>query len=164
VGTFNLRKGAPDFAEIARRLLHRKDIQFVVAGPIHVPDAMLAKMPPNITFLGPVPRAAVADLYRSSDLLLLPAVSEGFGIVQIEAASHGLAVIATDRVGRFVDHGESGYVVELGDYDSVVAHLGNLADDRGKLHRMGQRAAEASRGFSPETYAGNIEKLVASLD
>lgn len=164
VGTFNLRKGGPDFVEVARRLLHRKDIEFVVAGPIHVPDETMAQMPANISFLGPVPRVAVADLYRSSDLLLLPAVSEGFGIVQIEAASYGVAVIATDRVGKFVDHGESGYVVELGDYDGVVAHIVDLAGDRVKLHRLGQRAADASRGFSPDTYARNVERLVESLD
>lgn len=164
VGTFNLRKGAPDFAEVARRLLHRKDIQFVVAGPIHVPDAILAELPNNIVFLGPVPRAAVPDLYRSADLLLLPAVSEGFGIVQIEAASYGVAVIATDRVGKFVTDGESGYIVNIGDYDGVVERITGLADDREKLFRMGQRAAEQSKGFSPETYAQNVEKLVASLD
>lgn len=163
-GTFNLRKGAPDFVEVARRLEGDEMFEFLVAGPVHLPEKLMGSMPGNIRFLGPVARGRMPGLYRDSDVLLLPAVSEGFGIVQIEAGSQGLAVITTERVGEFVRDGFNGHLVELGDYDGVVARLRALECDRDLLHRMGMHSIEASRGFSPQAYEERLLGFIESIE
>ena len=106
----------------------------------------------------------MSELYRDSDVLLLPAVSEGFGIVQIEAGSHGMAVITTDRVGEFVQHGQNGYLVELGGYDDVVMRLKQLEEDRGLLLRMGLHSIDASRAFSPQSYQDRLTDFIESIE
>ncbi|MDA7881482.1 glycosyltransferase family 4 protein [Akkermansiaceae bacterium] len=50
-------------------------------------------------FPGFVPDDTLPDLYRSSDLFVLPSKKEGFGIVFLEAAATGLPVIAGNRDG-----------------------------------------------------------------
>jgi glycosyltransferase involved in cell wall biosynthesis len=106
----------------------------------------------------------MSELYRDSDVLLLPAVSEGFGIVQIEAGSHGMAVITTDRVGEFVRNGQNGYVVELGDYDGVVTRLRQMQEDRALLLRMGECSLQASREFSPQAYQDRLTGFIESME
>ncbi len=51
----------------------------------------------RVDFLGPVRGEEKDELLRSADLLVLPSLSENFGIVVAEALSYGLAVIASRR-------------------------------------------------------------------
>lgn len=48
-----------------------------------------------VDFVGPVDEADRDELYRSSDLFVLPSLSENFGMAAAEALSFGLPVIAT---------------------------------------------------------------------
>ena len=51
----------------------------------------------NVTFLGHV--SDVGGLFRRHDVLVLPSLSESFGLVAAEAALAGLRVIVSNRVG-----------------------------------------------------------------
>jgi len=50
----------------------------------------------------------VSDWYRSADVFVLPTLSDGFAITQIEAMSHGLPVIATPNCASVVENGVDG--------------------------------------------------------
>lgn len=54
---------------------------------------------PRVVFHDRIGEAALAELYRSADVLALPSVYEGFGIVYLEALRRGVPVIATRRGG-----------------------------------------------------------------
>jgi phosphatidyl-myo-inositol dimannoside synthase len=67
-----------------------------------------------VRFLGFVPEEELPDLYRLSDLYVMPSSQEGFGIVYLEAAACGLRVVGgvgggsadavpDERVGVLVD-------------------------------------------------------------
>lgn len=58
----------------------------------------------------------LSALYRDSDLLLVPTRAEGFGIVFVEAAAHGLPSLSYDSgtgVNNAIRHGESGVLLPL---------------------------------------------------
>jgi glycosyltransferase involved in cell wall biosynthesis len=88
------------------------------------------------------------DGLNASDVVVLPSVQEQFGQVLIEAMACGLPVIAADAHGpaTIVDHGETGWLVEPDDEDSLVAALVDAANDRPKRERKGRMAYRESRG------------------
>ena len=88
LGQINLRKGVARMLE-AMRLLRGQPIELVLAGPSAVDPSAWADLP-SVRWVGPVPRSDVADYYRSADLFILPTLSDGYALTQLEAMAHGL--------------------------------------------------------------------------
>lgn len=67
-----------------------------------------------VVFLGSVPHEEVPAYMALADVLVLPSLSEGFGIVLLEAMAMGLPIIATKVTGltEIVEDGENGFLVE----------------------------------------------------
>jgi phosphatidylinositol alpha-1,6-mannosyltransferase len=77
-----------------------------------------------VRLLGLIPEADLLAAYRAAELHVfpirdLPGDPEGFGMVAVEAAAHGLSTVAfaTGGVVDAVAPGRSGYLVPAGDYD-----------------------------------------------
>jgi len=68
-----------------------QEYQMVLAGPGKIP----ADVPAGVTFLGPVSRTELRDLYQASDIFAFPAVGEMLTLVMQEAMACGLPVVAT---------------------------------------------------------------------
>jgi len=79
----------------AARLLTHEDVRFDIVGPIGISRDAVASAPSNMRFHGRVSRDQAADWYRQSDVFVLPTISDGFALTQLEAMAHGLPVIAT---------------------------------------------------------------------
>ncbi len=62
----------------------------------------------------PISREDVFDLYRKSDIFVLPTLSDTYGFVYPETMSFGLPVIATNvfAVPEIVENGKNGIIVE----------------------------------------------------
>ena len=81
----------------------------------------------HIKFLGVITdKTALATVYEAADVHVFPVRHipddpEGFGMVAIEAAAHGLPTVAfaTGGVVDAVKHGESGYLVEKDSYKEL---------------------------------------------
>jgi glycosyltransferase involved in cell wall biosynthesis len=85
-----------------------------------------------VEFTGYVPNGpALLELYRSSDVFLHVALTEGLPQVLFEAQACGLPVVATEvgGVGAALGHGERGLLVPPGDVEAAVAALEHLARD-----------------------------------
>jgi D-inositol-3-phosphate glycosyltransferase len=67
----------------------------VLAGPGRLP----AQVPPHVSFLGPVDRDDMCDLYQASDIFAFPATGEMLTLVMQEAMACGLPVVATADPG-----------------------------------------------------------------
>jgi glycosyltransferase involved in cell wall biosynthesis len=91
---------------------------------------------------------ALIELYRSSDVFVLPTEAEAFGIAAIEAAAAGLPVIATPVGGLrdIVVEGETGYLISPTDVDALCHHLWRLAADEHLRARLGTAARARALG------------------
>lgn len=85
----------------------------------------------HVKFLGVITdKIRLANAYQSADLHVFPVRHipddpEGFGMVAIEAASHGLPTVAfaTGGVIDAVKHGHSGYLVGSNDYQQLSSKI-----------------------------------------
>lgn len=94
-------------------------------------------------------RAAVADYFRASDLLLHATRQEVAPLVLSEAMASGLPAVSSAAGNAAELLGDCGSVVPIGDVDAHSAALIRLLDDADLRADMGRRArsrAEASAG------------------
>ena len=76
------------------------------------------------------------------DVLMMPSLWEGFGLVLLEAMANGLPVIgsAVSAIPEVVQHGESGLLVPPRDVDQLAQAMRRLLDEPITLHTMQQNA------------------------
>ena len=146
LGTLCLRKGLV-YAVEAARALSRAPVQFTFVGPLDVRGSAM-ELPENCRYLGHVPRTLTAEVYSSHDVFLLPTLSDGFALTQVEAMAYGLPVIATACCGAVVEDGISGFIVPPGDPRSIVEALEALSEP-GRLEVMSAAASARAKTFGP---------------
>jgi glycosyltransferase involved in cell wall biosynthesis len=120
----------------------------------------------RITFTGRVDN--VDDHLRAADVFAFPSFFEALPLSVIEAASCGLACVATP-VGGIVDvldEGRSGVFVATGDVPGLAAALEALLADPERRKTLGGEAREAVRrrfdfGASVERYRSLFSELAA---
>ncbi len=98
----------------------------------------------------------------SFDVMVLPSRSEGFPLAVVETMLAGRPVVAT-RVGSIAEavaDGETGFLIDKDDANSLAAVLRRLRDDPSLRARLGQRGREvASTRFTVEQMAKRYERL-----
>ena len=119
----------------------------------------------GIEILGRVPYAALPNLYRSVDALLLPTVREGDSLVVLEAMSSGIPVIASDcsSLPERVVHEQGGYLCEIGDVDGFVRAIERLSDPQVRRSMGEFNRSRAETEFNLGKMTSRYEELFASL-
>jgi glycosyltransferase involved in cell wall biosynthesis len=159
------RKGIRYLIEAAT-IMHCEPVHFDVVGPIGIPDEIISSAPHNMTFHGPVSRNRTEECYESADLFVLPTLSDGFGLTQLEAMSRGLPVITTQHCGDVVTPGEDGMIVPPRSAEAIVAVLRLLMHRPDLVATMSKKALRKARCFSLDRLAMNlrdIENMVKSI-
>lgn len=121
-----------------------------------------ALMGERFVMLGRISRPEA--LYAASDLFALASRSEGFGLVFIEAALHGIPSVAFDIGGvKYAVLDEvTGLLAPDGDVAALRAAIDRLRRDRQLAHRLGQAARE--RAFNELSADTMADRYMAVLD
>jgi len=100
----------------------------------------------GVEYAGIVSGQRKIDLFRSSDLFVLPSYTEGFSLALLEALFHGLPVVTTN-VGGSPDivKTANGILIEPGDVDGLVNALDELISDPDRRQALGRRNAREAR-------------------
>ncbi len=105
VGRITIQKGPDYFIRLAHRVVSlRPRTIFVFAGSGDMEAQMVHEaarygIAQNVLFAGFVRGRELAGLYRAADALIMPSVSEPFGITALEAMHHGTPTIVSKQAG-----------------------------------------------------------------
>ncbi len=125
LGQVNLRKGVGRLLD-AMRLLKDEEIELVLAGPSEIDSSHWSDLP-KVTSLGAIPRNEVDAVYQDADLFILPTLSDGFAITQLEAEARGLPLLVSQHCGQVVREGENGWVLSDLEPETIAEALRNAA-------------------------------------
>ena len=153
LGQINLRKGVAHLLE-AVRLLSGEPVEFWFVGPkqIELP------LHPQMRWFDVAPRDKVERYYRDADVFILPTLSDGFGLTQLEAQAWKLPVIASLYCGEVVCDGVNGIVIERISGQAIADAVVGLLRSPERLKGMSARSGIDER-FSLKTLASSLSKL-----
>jgi glycosyltransferase involved in cell wall biosynthesis len=156
VGNIGYLKGVPYLSEATRRLKSGGFKGEVRAVGSH--DGKLIYRPEfaGPKYLGPIARSDVKHEFLSADIFVFPTLSDGFGLVLLEAMAAGLPVICTPNCGDIVRHGENGFVVPIRDAPALAEAVSLLVNDRRLRDAMGARARETAARYSLRHYGARL--------
>jgi len=150
VGNINLAKGFHVLAAAVRTL--GADATLTAVGAVQLERGYLRSIAPDVAFTGHVSQAEVARRMAQADVLVFPTLSDGFGLVQLEAMAQGLPVIATTACGDVVREGIDGFVVAPGDAEVLVDRLRRLRREPELLASMSRAALVRATEFGPDRH------------
>jgi glycosyltransferase involved in cell wall biosynthesis len=162
LGQVNVRKGIHYLMEAAR-LLERENIRFDVVGPVGILPGAAAAAPVNMTFHGPVSRDCAEQWYERSDVFVLPTLSDGFALTQIEAMAHGLPVIATPNCGEVVSDGLDGFIVPARDAAALAGAIRRYLAEPGLLESQRTAAFNKSGQFTLDKLGERLKGVEQTL-
>lgn len=115
-----------------------------------------------------IPSLAYDELLREMsrhDVLVLPSLHEGFGLVLGEAMAQGLVVIATAHSAApdLIDDGVDGFIIPVRSADAIVERLELLLLDLARLREMKQAARRKAQAHSWETYRRALVRLAREV-
>lgn len=98
-----------------------------------------------------------ADLKRC-DLVALPSIAEGFGLVILEAMACGVPVLCTTSTGGadFIRHRQNGFLIEPGSKDAILRELEWALTRRDELFQLGQAARVEAAQHTWAAYRRNF--------
>jgi glycosyltransferase involved in cell wall biosynthesis len=163
-GAMTQRKGLADvFA--AFRVLNTQQIELVVMGSLAQPLPWYQERFAGFIYEPPRPHAEFLQLMRTCDLLVLPSIVEGRALVQQEAMSCGLPVIATRNAGAddLIVEGETGFIVPIRAPELIAQRITWCLENRGALAGMGIAAQTRARELTWRSYGQTIVAAVREL-
>jgi glycosyltransferase involved in cell wall biosynthesis len=142
---------------------------FVLAGEGELTDhlrALAARLglEQDAFFIGRCGR--VAELLAVSDVCVLSSKAEGFSNAILEYMAASRAVVATDVGGarEAIIEGETGYLVRVGDDETMAERIVSLLKDPARAREMGQRGRRVvEQKFSCEAQLARTENLYDRL-
>lgn len=137
VGVCAVRKGLHYALEAWLQSPASRDGIFLIAGeflPAYAEKLASMLAHPSVKVLGH--RNDIPELMRKSDILVLPSIEEGFGLVCIEAMGSGCVPIVSDACTDICKHMENAMVHHVGDVNALTHHITMLHQDRTLLDRL----------------------------
>jgi glycosyltransferase involved in cell wall biosynthesis len=161
LGQANLRKGIARLLDAAR-ILRDEPVEFWIVGPVQVTNATTVARDARVKWFGPLTRNQAAEKYRAADVFILPTLSDGFAITQLEAQACGLPVISSKFCGRVVESGRNGIMLEEPSGPCIAAAIRHCIADPNRLQQFAA-ASHLPDEFTIDALAQRLQELGLAL-
>lgn len=172
VGRLHWQKGFDFALQAVRRLVDEGyHMEYRIVGDGDMRDALLYSihdlgLENTVRLVGSCGADEVRVQLRWADVLVHPAISEGFCIAVAEAQAMGIPVVVSDAQGlrENVEDTITGFVVPRRDPAQLSRRLGDLARDPALRDRMGRAGAERVRSlFTIENHVEGISEIYRAV-
>ena len=126
------------------------------------------KIERNVVFTGSLYGQKLNQMFKQSNVFVLPSLNESFGKVLIEAMAHGTPVIGTNVGGipDVVTHGKEGFLVPPGDTAQLAKSIIRILENNSLANSLGKAGFEKVKAnylWSKQVSATNevFEKLLS---
>lgn len=168
LGRMTVQKNPYLFLDVARRIKDlRPDARFVMAGdgPMLqqlIDRACALNLADSVIFTGKVSRKEVDNLYREASCFVMPSLSEPFGLVALEAISHGVPVVLSRQSGasEVIEHA---FKVDFWDTEKMADCILTILREEPLARQLSAEAPRILQRLTWQKQAGLVHSLYNSL-
>jgi glycosyltransferase involved in cell wall biosynthesis len=120
----------------------------------------------GVRFVGFVDEDGLLASYAAADAFVFPTLDDPFGMVLLEAAASGLALVASEHAGATLDliqDGESGFVFDPHNEHALAEIIAKLADSPKLVRDLGLAAYNIARLRTPDRTAQKYLSAVMTV-
>jgi L-malate glycosyltransferase len=161
---FRKLKRVPDVVSIFHKVLQEipSKLLFVGDGPERQAAEKMCRelnICDEVRFLGK--QEQMEDIMAIADLFLLPSEYESFGLAALEAMAASIPVVSTNAggLGEINIPGETGYMADVGDIDTMAKYALDILKDDKVLKRFKDNAAAHAKKFDISNIVPIYERL-----
>jgi starch synthase len=163
VGALSQAKGLGYLLDAVAHL--ERDIEFTLIGrrvSAAIPAAIILD---KYRWIPSLPHDEILKEMSTHDVLVLPSLHEGFGMVITEALSQGLVVITSGHTGGpdVISDGVDGFIVPIRSAAAIEEKLALLASDRDRLVQMQEAAHRKALAYTWENYRRTVAQVAREV-
>ncbi len=164
LGRLTIQKGPRIFLDLAKEIIQRynKKVRFLIAGAGEMERELMLEaasmgIGTQIMFTGFLTRSEVETALSMSDIVVMPSISEPFGIVALEAMYFGCALIISKQSG-VSEIIENAYKVDFWDIQKMAKIIVELLENPEKLKDIQMKAQEEVKKIK---WTDRAEKVIS---
>lgn len=165
VGTFRVVKGLKYLIE-AMKIVKDNEKKLIIIGHGAEKEDLENqvknfKLDNCVKFIGKTPNQEVFRYMASSDVFVLPSLSDGFPIVTLEAMASGLPIIATKVRGlpEIIKDGQNGFLVEPRNPEQIAEKVLLLLNDEDLRVRISNNNLKEVKKYDWKTVIDKLENV-----
>ena len=143
-------------------MLRDEPVEFWMVGPVQIANVETLTRDARTKWFGPVTRNQAAERYRAADIFILPTLSDGFAITQLEAQAYGLPIISSTFCGRVVESGRNGIILEEPNAASIANAIRDCIANPSRLQQF-VAASRLPDEFTIDAFARRLQELGSAL-
>lgn len=164
LGRLAQQKGTHQFLEMAAEVhAHKPDVEFVMAGSGELLGELVDRtielgLQHNVMFAGKVQTEEARILYNQADCFVMPSLSEPFGLVALEAATHGTPVVLSKQSGasEVMSHA---FIVDFWDTGKMADCVLTILRDDHLAHQLSTESFKDLQRLTWENQAGAVASV-----
>jgi glycosyltransferase involved in cell wall biosynthesis len=117
----------------------------------------------HVRFLGFVPDATLAVLYRQAAIFVFPSLYEGFGLPPLEAMAAGAPVVTSNISSLPEVVGDAAILIDPMDAGAIADAMGRVLSDPRLRADLIRRGRERVKAFSWERSVARVRQVYGEL-
>jgi glycosyltransferase involved in cell wall biosynthesis len=144
--------------------LKNEEAELWLIGKMSLPEVLRNNLPGKVIIKDNIPHSELMALYQNADVLVMPTLADGFGMVITEAMSQGVPVIATNNCGGpdVIKHMKNGWLIPAADVTALIGQMQWCINNREELPSYSREAKAAARLWQWPQYRKKLIEITGT--